>query len=93
MLTAIASFITHGAPHGDTSLFSLVLESDRIKSFIKLNFESNSGLTLRHIIGEALFPLLVEKIVEMNDRDPYMNVLLLDKINRREQVLKELIRI
>jgi len=93
LITALAKFIIFGAPEGE--LYSLVLESDKTKSF--LNFENNHGLTLRHVLNQddQKFTKLVEKIVNINEenkRDEYMNVLLLDKINRREDVLKQLIK-
>jgi hypothetical protein len=90
MLEALASLIVKGSADG--SLYSLVLESDKDKSFIKLTFENNAGLTLRHLLNQDdnLFTALIEKIVEINE-DDYLNVLLLDKINRREQVLNRLI--
>jgi hypothetical protein len=64
-----------------------VLESDKDKSFMRLTFENNTGLTLRHIIDDQAFADLIQRIVAMN-QDDYINVLLLDKINRREDVLK-----
>ena len=39
MLEVLASFIVKGSPDG--SLFSLVLESDKDKSFMRLTFENN----------------------------------------------------
>ena len=38
-----------------------------------------------------MFTELIEKIVSINE-DDYINVLLLDKINRREDVLKQLVK-
>jgi hypothetical protein len=82
MLIGMANLITKGSSDG--SLYSLVLESDKDKSFMRLNFENNAGLTLRHILNQddEMFTELIEKIVSMNE-DDYINVLLLDKINRR----------
>jgi len=54
---------------------------------MRLTFENNTGLTLRHIIDDQAFADLIQRIVAMN-QDDYINVLLLDKINRREDVLK-----
>jgi|LauGreDrversion4_2_1035121.scaffolds.fasta_scaffold427461_2 hypothetical protein len=87
MLIGMANLISKGSKDG--SLYSLVLESDKDKSFMRLNFESNAGLTLRHILNQddAVFTELIEKIVSTNE-DDYINVLLLDKINRREDVLR-----
>ena len=91
MLTALATFISKGSSDG--SLYTLVLESDKDKSFIRLTFENNAGLTLRHVLNQddSMFTELIEKIVAMNE-DDYINVLLLDKINRREDVLKKLVK-
>ena len=91
MLTALATFISKGSRDG--SLYTLVLESDKDKSFIRLTFENNAGLTLRHVLNQddSLFSDLIQKIVAMNE-DDYINVLLLDKINRREDVLKQLVK-
>jgi hypothetical protein len=91
MLTTLATFISKGSRDG--SLYTLVLESDKDKSFIRLTFENNSGLTLRHVLNQddSMFTELIEKIVAMNE-DDYVNVLLLDKINRRQDVLKQLVK-
>jgi hypothetical protein len=90
MLEALANFVVKGSPDG--SLFSLVLESDKERSFMRLTFENNAGLTLRHLLNQddKLFTTLIDIIVSINE-DDYMNVLLLDKVNRREKVLERLI--
>jgi len=73
------------------------LENDPKLSF--LDFEFNTNLTLRSLLkDDKLFIDLVQKVVAVNEsmgdqQDTYMNVLLYDKVNEQEQVLKYMIKI
>ncbi len=86
-MTALATYLVK------THLYSLLLENDKSASF--LDFESNTNLTLRTLLrDENLFVRLVEKFVDINSQhakiigEDMMNVLLLDKVGKHEQVLK-----
>ena len=84
LITSLASYLVHNR------LFTLLLENDKSASF--LDFEHNTNLTLRALLrDEQIYVRLVERVVEMNSGDngeEMVNVLLLDKIGRQEQVLK-----
>ena len=67
-----------------------------------MDFEHNTNLKLRGLIkDEAAFVTLVEKVVEMNRLEggggsaagQEINVLMLDKVNKKDEVLKEMIRL
>lgn len=87
---ALANIITKGRH------YYIVLENDPSRSV--LDFEHNTNLTLRSLIKEeALYVKLVEKIVEINTAEGLagqeINVLMLDKINKHQQVIVEMIRL
>ena len=71
-------------------LHPLVLENDVQLSY--LDFDYNTNLTLRSVIRDELYEKLVQTMVRMST-DVFVNILLLDKINRHEEVLRELIRV
>ena len=62
VILGLAAYITKN------NLFSLILENDGTRSI--LDFEHNTGLTLRSLIkDDNLFVKLVEKVVSINDGD------------------------
>ena len=58
-----------------------------------MNFDTNTNLTLRILLGEVAFTKLVNRVVDYNLEDEPMNVLLLDKINKHDEVLEYLIKL
>lgn len=91
-ITALSHFIQRGKH------YYILLENDEQRSF--LDFEHNTNLKLRSLLkDEAAFVTLVEKVVEMNRLEgggaagQEINVLMLDKVNKKDEVLKEMIRL
>lgn len=92
-ITALALFITRGKH------YYIVLENDASRSV--LDFEHNTNLTLRSLIkDESLYVKLVDKVVEINrgveeagGSWQEINVLMLDKVNKHQQVLTEMVRL
>jgi hypothetical protein len=89
-LSSLAHFIQRGKH------YYILLENDEQRSF--LDFEHNTNLKLRSLIKDELaFVALVMKVVELNRIEgaggQEINVLLLDKVNKQEEVLKEMVRL
>jgi len=94
-ITALAHLIQRGKH------YYILLENDEQRSF--LDFEHNMNLKLRSLLkDESAFVNLVLKVVELNRQESAglavstgeeINVLLLDKVNKKEEVLKEMIRL
>jgi hypothetical protein len=84
IMLALASFIVNN------QLFDMLLESSNRRI---LSFAINNNLTIREFLRDDIFRELVYKVAEINENDLNTNVLLLDKIQEWEQVLKMLVTI
>jgi hypothetical protein len=58
-----------------------------------LSFEINKGLTLRTFLGQDRFKDQVKTSVKLVENDPFLCVVLLDKIKEEEEVIRKLIYI
>jgi hypothetical protein len=72
-------------------LYPLLLENDKATAY--LDFETNTNLTLRNILkDDQLFIRLVEEVVRINESNEAMSIMLLDKVNKHEDVIKYMIK-